>query len=65
MTGGCVAEEAKIASRLRAAALTDVSRPFFTKANRYSSKARSDRRTGEDESYLQHSEILFVEYSQT
>ena len=51
VTDGCVPEEAKIASRLRTAALTDGSRPFFTKANRYSSKARSDRRTGEDESY--------------
>jgi len=64
-TEGCAAEEAKIASRLRTAALTDGSRPFFTKADRYSSKARSDRRTGEDESYSQHSEHLFVEYSQT
>ena len=46
-----VAEDAKIASLLRAAALTDVSKPFFTKADRYSSKARSDCKTGEDESY--------------
>lgn len=55
-----VVEEAKIASRLRTAALTDASKPFFTKADRYSSKARSDRRTGEDESYSQHSELLFA-----
>lgn len=46
-----VTEEAKIVSRLRAAALTDDSKPFFTKADRYSSKARSDCKTGEDESY--------------
>lgn len=51
VTDGGVPEEAKIASRLRTAALTDGSRPFFTKASRYNSKARSDRRTGEDESY--------------
>lgn len=49
-----VSEEAKIVSRLRAAALTDDSKPFFAKADRYSSKARSDCRTGEDESYSQH-----------
>ena len=65
VTEGCAAGEAKIASRLRTAALTDVSRPFFTKADRYSSKARSDRRTGEDESYSQHSGHLFLEYNRT
>ena len=53
-----VAEAAKIASRLRTAALTDGSKPFFTKADKYSSKARSDCRTGEDESYSQHSELF-------
>lgn len=59
-------EVAKIASRLRAAAFTDVSRSFFTRADRYNSKARSDRRTGEDGSYSQHSELLcMVEFSQT
>ena len=53
-----------MASRLRTAALTDGSRPFFTRADRYSSKTRSDRRTGEDESYSQYSELpLVVEYS--
>lgn len=57
-TEGCAAEEAKIASRLLTAALTDASRPFFTKADRYSSKARSDCRTGEDESYIKRSELL-------
>jgi hypothetical protein len=61
-----VKEEAKIASRLRAAALTDGSKPFFTKADRYSSKARSDCMTGEDESCFQHSELLFAtELNQT
>lgn len=60
MIGGCVAEDARIASRLRTAALTDASKPFFTRADRYSSKARSDRRTGEDESYSRRSELLFI-----
>jgi hypothetical protein len=61
-----VTGEAKSASRLRTAALTDGSKPFFTRAERYSSKARSDCRTGEDESYSQYSELLFtVEFSQT
>lgn len=55
-----VAEEANIASRLRTAALTDASKPFFTKADRYSSKARSDCRTNEDESYSQHLEHSFA-----
>ena len=55
--GTGVTEEAKIASRLRTATLTDDSRPFFTKADRYNSKARSDRKTGEDGSYSRRSEL--------
>ena len=52
-TGGCAGGDAKIVSRLRTAAFTDASRPFFTRADKYSSKTRSDRRTSEDESYSQ------------
>ena len=66
VTEDCVAEDVRIVSLLRTAAFTDASRPFFTRADRYSSKTRSDRRTGEDESYSRHSEhLLVVEYSQT
>lgn len=65
VTEGCAGEDARIVSLLRTAAFTDASRPFFTRAERYSSKARSDRRTGEDESYSRYSELLLVvEYSQ-
>ena len=50
---GAVAEEieAKIPSRLRTAAFMDDSRPFLTKAVRYSPNAWSDCNTGEEGSY--------------